>query len=637
MMGFAEDKFMDYLKKNVTKLKGVNIEELLPHMTCLTDATLEKLHTYVRNQGNRSSVLDFYLNLRGDNWVPTFINALRECGHEELSNTFLEVYSSYLLPKSDHSPHSLPPSLGHNNRQQRQENPQSSSNLQVQMSPPHQDPQPNLLPKPSQKFNQIQPEEEMNRSSWSNQDHEFRSLPAFPTYNPPPPPGTSPSHNVSSPQHSDSGTLEDYTQCRNPIPETSPCQTAAPEVNVDPLQKDETSVSDHPRVAPDPLPGHRLPPSQPAPRTEVPGYPTPGDVPPATVPETRISVPYIPSTSSDSGVESSSESVQLKTEKISEQTPAYISVRSGPDHGRYEQQRDHPVTPRVAAPVPSRVVAGGQRNGQTDEDVPDSHPRHNPGDREGAGGGASGERPANQQDEDVPDSHPSHHRGDREGAGGGASRERPANQQFPTGSSCRPLDNNSEEEYLSKPGVLTSTLGLGHVGDEGGELSPMSGPVVLEISDCTETGESNNVNVRPSPSSMTRGKAPSRSTPSNQDMKTQDRRSPEENDYTYSPVRTGRPVQSSSHQPEENSYGSKSVSHFNLQFSEEPGVDLMGGNDDALRSRARKNTREADEPKTKEEDSGRQEGRDRERMVLITITAASLCLSLYLFWKIRQH
>ncbi|KAG8542160.1 hypothetical protein GDO81_027330 [Engystomops pustulosus] len=441
------------------------------------------------------------------------------------------------------------------------------------MSPPHQDPQPNLLPKPSQKFNQIQPEEEMNRSSWSNQDHEFRSLPAFPTYNPPPPPGTSPSHNVSSPQHSDSGTLEDYTQCRNPIPETSPCQTAAPEVNVDPLQKDETSVSDHPRVAPDPLPGHRLPPSQPAPRTEVPGYPTPGDVPPATVPETRISVPYIPSTSSDSGVESSSESVQLKTEKISEQTPAYISVRSGPDHGRYEQQRDHPVTPRVAAPVPSRVVAGGQRNGQT----------------------------------------------------------------FPTGSSCRPLDNNSEEEYLSKPGVLTSTLGLGHVGDEGGELSPMSGPVVLEISDCTETGESNNVNVRPSPSSMTRGKAPSRSTPSNQDMKTQDRRSPEENDYTYSPVRTGRPVQSSSHQPEENSYGSKSVSHFNLQFSEEPGVDLMGGNDDALRSRARKNTREADEPKTKEEDSGRQEGRDRERMVLITITAASLCLSLYLFWKIRQH
>lgn len=647
-MGFAEDEFRNYLRKNLTRLDNIKVDELLtPLSACLSRPTVEKLNAFVKYQGNGKSVLDFYLDLsRSDNWVRHFIDALRYCEHNELAEEFEEVYSSFQIPKAakQSSPRSLP-SLSHDNRQPPQESPYRS------LSPPASQPDPS--PKPSHRFNNIQPGREVIQSSPSQQNHEFRSLPPF-TQDPPAPPGTSLSRKVSAPIHSDRRISEDDS-FSNPVPETAPYQKTPLKVGVE----DKPSISDNLHIGPDPLPSGSLSPSLKEPLPEVPIRPSSEDVSLPKVPETQTPS-YSPSTRSEGGADNwrgqsvrnkvpetrptlsvsiskSSEggadnrrgqAVRDKAEKLPEQNPAYMTVHSGQeDHGGNQQHREQfaiqkeagrwdgpSVSASSARSVREKVVTGVQHRGQS----------------------------AYQAVDDVPDGQPASFRpANRETTEGEPSRERPANERVLSGSSCRPLGNN-DEEYFSKPGVLMSTAGPADGTNEGGESSVMSQPPVLQISDITDSSQSSNPSARSS-TSITQDHVPRVSTPNERSMQTKDKRSPEENDFRFdlrsSPGRSRQLDRSSSKQPEENSFESRGVSQFRLDYKESPEADLMGRNDDALRNRPREtsSTAEPNDRDTQRRCSNKAEARDRERSVLITITVASLCLSLYLLWKSRHN
>lgn len=126
------------------------------------------------------------------------------------------------LAAKQSSPRSLP-SLSHDNRQPPLESPYRSLSLPAS--------QPDPSPKPSQRFNNIQPGQQVIQSSPSQQNHEFRSLPPF-TQDSPAPPSTSLSCNVSAPIHSDRRISEDDS-FSNPVPETTPCQNTPPKVGVE--------------------------------------------------------------------------------------------------------------------------------------------------------------------------------------------------------------------------------------------------------------------------------------------------------------------------------------------------------------------------------------------------------------------
>ncbi|CAN2388373.1 hypothetical protein PRIEUP_LOCUS16319 [Pristimantis euphronides] len=575
-MDEAEEKFMDYLRDNLGRLESLKVNELIFHLTgCLSMTTVEKLEAYVRNQGNRPSVLSFYLELsRCDDWVPHFICALKKCGHTKLAKEFEQVYSSYVLQTSEWAIVQARPIL---------RNPRRHSSLPQQTPPTSL----NAQPGPSQSFNQIQPEQETSRRSPSEPNHDFRNLPPS-RPDPPAAPRTPLSHNAFAPG---APTLEG-DKFTNPVPETSPYQTAPSEGDVTSLERDESSISENPPIGHDPLPSRSLSPSLKLPQSEVSIQPSSEDGSPMNVPETQTA----PSISGERGADNwRGQPVSDKTEKLQEQDAAYRTVTPGQkDHGGKEQ-REQPVTHKV-------------------DNVPDNHPVRS--------------HPANR---DTPEEEPR-----SEGA---------ANQPVLSGSSCRPLDNSNDcdEDYVSKPGVLVNTVEFGDVTVVAGASSVLSHSPQLEISDFTERTESSNVSDRSSPTSTTQDKLPPVSTPNSRSTQTEDRRSPEENDNFFDSSCSPQPppslLHSSSKQPEENSFVSTGVSHYRLDFNESPEEDLLEDNEDVLRSRPKK-IPSTDEPKyqtTQQKYRKEAEGRDRERTVLITITVASVCLSLYLLWKMRQN
>ncbi|KAM3939433.1 uncharacterized protein RB166_021037 [Leptodactylus fuscus] len=728
-MGFAEDKFLEYLRRNLPLLKNIKVDELLIYMSGhLSEATLERLDAYVKNKGNRSVVLDFYLDLsRCDDWVSTFIYALGQCGHKDLERTFGEVYSGYQLPSHrQSSPQSLPPSLNHNNPQP--QSPQRISSLPGQRPPVSPGTQPDPSPKPSQSPGKVQ-REQMTRSSPPQQNHEHRSLPAFGTHNPSVAPRPEPSQNVSAPVHSDMKTLDDTF--RNPVPETTPYLAVPSQGDEEPLQEDASSISKNPYFESDPLPSNSVTPrlnvlwpeasNKPTPEEDlsqakvsikpsseelspvkVSIRPSSEDLSPAKasirpsseeLSPAKVSIrpsseelspakasirpsseelspakasirpsseelspanvsistssedlfpnaPIRPSSEDgplvkvtetrntlsirDGGADNQrGQTVRNKTQKLPEQVAAYIPISSGQDRGGNEQQRQQPVIHKaVNSPLQSvsaasthmvreKVVVGALHNGQSTcqavEDVPESRPEYY--------------RPVN-----------------RGSAEEGLSRQWSASQRVSSGSSCRPMDDNDEEEYLSKPGVLEYTLGCDGATNAD---APMTSFPNLQISDCSDRSGSSNAGSQSS-SSRTQDGVPPFSTPKNRSLPLEAKRSPEENEYTFdmmsSPGRNKRLDHLVSQQPEENSFRSREVGQYGFQYNEEPEEDLMERNENALRSRTKTipNTSEPNDQTTKQKSSKKTEGRDRERMVLITITVTSLCLSLYLLWKNHQ-
>ncbi|XP_073505293.1 uncharacterized protein [Phyllobates terribilis] len=575
-MGFAEDKFMDYLRKHLTDLENIRVDELLlPLSACLTSATVERLNAYVRNQGNRSTVLDFYLDLsRSDDWVNHFITALEHCGYLELAQKFQKEYSSHRPRSSVSSPRSLPPSLSNHNKQPPQESPECTSSLPGPIPPSSQDTQPGPSTKP------MQPEREKSPSSASGQSHEFRSLPC----DPPARPRATLTQGVSEPIQLDRRTLKDKMS-RNPVPETSPYQSVPFEGDTEAFQKVPDAGTSSPtsgdRGACD---GRSHPaqderdafPSQAAKRPEQPASPPPA-------------------------------------RSVREKVVSRVQHDAQPTQQAAGNRPEQPASPPPARSFRDPVVPGVQNEAANHPEQPATPP------------------PARSiRDPAVP---------------GVQNEAQSARQAVLSGSSCRPLQSNNDEEYFSKPGVLNSTQGFGDDTSEVGAL-PETSIHDLQISDYSERSESNDIGHRSFPTSSTPRNGPSVSTPNHRSMEITDRRSPEENDFTFdransstsyksSPGGNRRLDQSPLKKPEENSFGSRGVSHYRLDFNEDPDAELLEGNGNELRNRPRKipNPNETDDQSIEETCSY---GRDRERKVLITITVISVCLSVFLLWKNRH-
>ncbi|XP_069601248.1 mitochondrial antiviral-signaling protein [Ranitomeya imitator] len=581
-MGFAEDKFMDYLRRNLTRIENIRIDELLlPLSACLTSTTVERLNTYVRNQGNRSTVLDFYLDLsRSDDWVNHFINALQYCGYVELAEKFQREYSSHRPRSLVSSPRSLPPSSSDRSKQPSQENPQCTSSLPGPMLPSSHDTQPGPSPKPGQ------PELERSQSSASGHNHEFRSLPPLP-YDPPAPTRPTLSHSVSEPMQSDRRTLEDKMS-KNPVPETAQYQAKPYKDDNGAFQKVPENGTYSPTSGDRGAGNRRRHPAQ----DERDAFPSQA----ANHQNQPVSLPL-------SEVCQDAQSAYPAAVNHSEQPASSPPAHSIKEEDSTVQQDAQPA----------------QQDAQ-----PAQH--------------AAGNRP------EQPASPPPARSVRRKVASEEPNYSQFARHPVPSGSSCRPLQNN-DEEYFSKPGVLNSTPGVGDGSNEVGVLSETS-VHVLQISDCSERSESSNTGQRSSPTSSIQGKVPHGSTPNHRSMQITDQRSPEENDFMFERSNTSSPKsssagnrrldQSSSKQPEENSFGSRGESHYRLDFSEDPFAELLEGNDNGLKNRSRKipNSKETDDQSMEQTRSTR---RDRERTVLITITVISVCLSVFLLLKNRRN
>ncbi|KAM4052182.1 uncharacterized protein ACNLHF_028457 isoform 5-T5 [Anomaloglossus baeobatrachus] len=630
-MGFAEDKFWEYLRPRLSSVNHINFDELLiPLSACLSETTVERLHTYVRNQGNMSTTLDFYMDLRRhDNWVNHFINALEDRRYVELAEEFRKVYSSYSPRSLRSSPQSLPSSLNNHNQQRPRENPQCTSSLPGPMPPSSQDTQPGPSPKP------MQPEQEMRANSASGHNHEFRSLPPL-ACDPPPPSRATVTQNVSEPVQSDRGTIEEKTPI-SPVPETSPYQAAPSERNIWAFQKVPEAVSDSPTSADHGADDGRGRPAL----DEGDAFPSQA----ANYQEQSVSPPPARS---------------IRETAVS---GAHHDARSA--YLGAENQPDRPASPPPARPVREREQQDARSAHQPAANRPERPASSPPARSEEVvstvkHNARSAPQPAAKRPERPLSPAPA--RSVREEV---ASRERhdapSARQPVRPSSSCRPLLNNDDDEevYFSKPGVLDSTRGFGDDTDEDGALSATSG-YKLQISDCTEGNEScnsshrssttsatpRNVRHRSSPTSATPRNVPAGSAPNNRPMPVATK-SPEENDFTFDRSNTSKPYrfspggneqldQSSSKQPEENSFGSRGVSHYRLEFNEGPDAELMDSNDDGLRNRRRKspNPNKTDDWITEETCS---RGMDYERSALITVTVLSLCLSVYLLWKSRHN
>ncbi|XP_077136404.1 uncharacterized protein LOC143793379 isoform X2 [Ranitomeya variabilis] len=514
------------------------------------------------------------------------------------------------------SPRSLPPSSSNHNNQPSQENPQCTSSLPGPMLPSSHDTQPGPSPKP------VQPELERRQSSASGHNHEFRSLPPLP-YDPPPPTRATLTHSASEPMQSDRRTLEDKMS-KNPVPETAQAQAQPYKDDNRAFQKVPETGTYSPTSGDRGAGNRRRHPAQ----DERDAFPSQA----ANHQEQPVSLPLSEVCQDE---QSAYPAAANHPEQPASPPPAHWF--KGKEDSRVQQdaqptQQDAQPTQHAAgnrpeqpaSPPPARSV---RRKVASEVQNYSQFTRH----------------PAVNHEEQPATPPPA--RSFREKMVSGVQNEEVSRQRVPSGSSCRPLQNN-DEEYFSKPGVLNSTPGFGDGSNEVGVLSETS-IHVLEISDYSERSESSNTGHRSSPTSSIQGKVPPASSPNHRSMQITDQRSPEENYFMFERSNTSTPNksssagnrrldQSSSKQPEENSFGSRGESHYRLDFSEDPDAELLEGNDDGLRNRSRKipNSKETDDQSTEQTRSTR---RDRERTVLITITIISVCLSVFLLLKHRHN
>uniref|UniRef100_A0A8C5MRS1 Mitochondrial antiviral-signaling protein n=1 Tax=Leptobrachium leishanense TaxID=445787 RepID=A0A8C5MRS1_9ANUR len=143
-MGFAEDKFHQYLKENMQSLTDITLTEILMYLPCLTTQNQEKLRQRVLLNGNEATLWEFITDLKKrDNWANQFLSALRKCRQYRLADDLQSVYDSYSPVKRASEPRNPPPrmpqaaSLDHspyNSPQQPQVVPPYQSNTQPQAS-----------------------------------------------------------------------------------------------------------------------------------------------------------------------------------------------------------------------------------------------------------------------------------------------------------------------------------------------------------------------------------------------------------------------------------------------------------------------------------------------------------------------
>ncbi|XP_051866416.1 mitochondrial antiviral-signaling protein isoform X2 [Pristis pectinata] len=103
-MPFVGDELYKYIKERMPSFLLVNVTELLPHLSCLTQMDQERVRAQVRMEGNESAVpmlLDSVRRRR--NWERQLINALRRNEYHDLADG-LENKLGSLAPRRQSPP-----------------------------------------------------------------------------------------------------------------------------------------------------------------------------------------------------------------------------------------------------------------------------------------------------------------------------------------------------------------------------------------------------------------------------------------------------------------------------------------------------------------------------------------------------
>ncbi|XP_059821657.1 mitochondrial antiviral-signaling protein [Hypanus sabinus] len=98
-MSYASAELYKYVKERMPSFLPVNVTELLPYLSCLTQMDQERIRAQVRLEGNESAVPIFLDSVRRRrNWERQLINALRMCDYHELADG-LETKLESLAPR----------------------------------------------------------------------------------------------------------------------------------------------------------------------------------------------------------------------------------------------------------------------------------------------------------------------------------------------------------------------------------------------------------------------------------------------------------------------------------------------------------------------------------------------------------
>ncbi|XP_062903157.1 mitochondrial antiviral-signaling protein [Mobula hypostoma] len=103
-MSYVSDELYKYVRESMPSFLLVNVNELLPHLSCLTQMDQEKIRAQVKMEGNESAVpifLDFVRRRR--DWGRQLINALRMHDYHDLADG-LETKLESLAPRRRSAP-----------------------------------------------------------------------------------------------------------------------------------------------------------------------------------------------------------------------------------------------------------------------------------------------------------------------------------------------------------------------------------------------------------------------------------------------------------------------------------------------------------------------------------------------------
>ncbi|XP_040191414.1 pollen-specific leucine-rich repeat extensin-like protein 2 isoform X2 [Rana temporaria] len=599
-MGYAEDHFYDdYLRRNLHLLNRIKVNEMLNQLRgTFTISNGEQLERHLDREGNTNTVFNFLNDLRRrDDWVNHLLQALWNCEHRELYYTLRDEYR-LLRPKSvweppppPYSSHSLPPNPYDNPKL---DSPRGYASLPIQLNPSSLEPQPGAPVAPSR--SSVQPQESSDPSTRPRAPSpiaiaEQQALP----------------YAVAQPDEVDTRTSADGIS-KTPVPETSPSPLFLESNGV--LSKATNPTEQYSSAAAS-LPARqdiamRHPLQEKSENPEVVGsdvsspFSSPSGSMSAinnawTPPQQRQVAGYSQVVGSDVSSPFSSPSSSMGainnawTPPQQREVPGYSQVASTPPPGQQYTanafSQRHPVES-----VPNPVA-----------DAPSQRPSV-----------SSSESGAN---------------------AGAGHRQQPTYESSVQPSSCRPTD-------VDKPGVLQSVDGFADVTRETDEVAPLSRVPELEISvdDSSNGGSQCSSSSQPSAARASNGSptprdVPTTSTPSNASSGRVLTKRPEENE---DPTRASSSVHSKDpnrHQPEENSFEiSNDLSYYRVQFNEPPSVDLMSGNRvPEPRTRRTSGTRETSDGKANQENEKPREDNLHNPLV-IALSAAVVCLSIYIVW-----
>ncbi|CAI9551939.1 unnamed protein product [Staurois parvus] len=591
-MGFAEDKFFDFLRKNMDLLGCINVNEMLNHLRgVFTIPTGEQLERNLDREGNTNAVFHFLNNLRKrDNWVNHLLQALWKCEHFELYGTLRDEYRLH-RPKGvvwepdppPYSPPSLPPNPCDNSQL---DSLRGCISLPIQLNPssPEPLPVPPVAPSPSQ----VQPEQVSRRSHQPQESGDPSTQPRAPTSQSLPA-----ARDVALPDEVDTKTSADSIS-KAPVPETSPFPSVVDSNGV--LSEATNPQKQYPPVAS--------------------SFPAREDIAmtlqeKAENPEVVHSVeqytsvvnavndlPHTPMNRKVVGSDASSPSRSLSeddkawTAPQQREVPGYSQDTSNPPPGQqYAANAINKHYPKESVPNPVTSA-------------PSQHPS-----------GTSSES------------------GVKAAAGPQHRQQQPTYESSVQHSSCRPTND------VEKPGVLVSGAGFADFTRETDQAPALSRMPELEISvdelsnkGSQFPGSSKSPATRASKGSPTPLDEPNTSTPKNSSSGSSPKKRPEESEDPRRASGSVRRREQNRQEPEENSFElSNDLSFYRLQFNENPSVDLMDGNS----APQQKTTKTPETRETGDREASQQKEKSRENNLhdpLVIASAVVVCIGLYIIW-----